>query len=1021
MAENKNSLQYRRSLTVEPKTSNQFNQFLPSKDKSSGYVPAPLRKKRIEQNEENRRSWGDALDSVEEKPFSRSKSLSDIVEDPVILRQVSIEALQEMRGKIKENEDKWQDDLTKWKNRRRSVNSDIVKKKEEREQIEQLTSGQGTRTYKTFNEMQEERESRRLGDDSSDQYPKLRNPLARSYTVDSSYAPANIFTPQSVPDVQKWASHSSGSPSALLGSSDAPVGQEESRHDPAKSLEFPKSSVPVRLSSAQEEKLTGGIPKRANPTKLSPSPFSAWADPSTIKNTNPDHSSWNNGSFEEKSNESKSDSCADKPTEVRNSYYKDSSTERKAGVSQVTASLPRSYQRSDSLRITSVVAPRPFGSQSSKVSSMPRSYTMDDSYRFPNGERVQKSSGLNQHTPVMVPEDEAHSQSSDNEEVENDEEEDSVDSVQQTASDFNRAKVTTPPKDISESSFSQEQYSEMRISLNQRPNSSRDFGFQTDWDSTGVHVRGIQPGSPAEMCHLQAGDEILTVNMQPVSNMSYLQWKASMEKAIQQGSLVIDIRRHGNNNWDRDLPSLPFKTHKTINLTSMDAALIDPSETSIKTADVSSKPINDMSSKGLNGGFRDESLSRTSKEFDPISVKNSKRRSEFFENQGGAESAISDLPVPPLRTSSNRWAWNLEEEQQRQEKWQREQERQLQEKYKQDQKKLQEEWQRAQLEAVETDSTHYAEEKVNRRSEEEVQKAQRQKREQEEKQRQEAEQKRKEEEALRRQRQQEEQQRQEAERKRREEEVLRRQRQREEEEQQRLQEQNQFSEFSSRNPQISYSLREKSKSTPELDEIDKPDRRVGDTPSEAVWSRSSQRSKDSLSKADLERQQILQQMRKTTQLNTDNSWIRQRSSSVQKEPLILAEPIRSNPQSAPLQRGYTLPAYSTGLLRDTSSGALTPPAGRSDDPTPDSRPPPQPLSRLVSGRKTCTFCENPLGKGAAMIIESLGLCYHLSCFKCIQCRTDLGGSEIGTEVRIRNKRLYCNSCYNQIMNENQLS
>lgn len=46
-------------------------------------------------------------------------------------------------------------DLSKWKNRRRSVNSDIVKKKEEREKIEESTTG--SRRSKTFKEMQEER------------------------------------------------------------------------------------------------------------------------------------------------------------------------------------------------------------------------------------------------------------------------------------------------------------------------------------------------------------------------------------------------------------------------------------------------------------------------------------------------------------------------------------------------------------------------------------------------------------------------------------------------------------------------------------------------------------------------------------------------------------------------------------------------------------------------------------------------------------------------------------------------
>lgn len=47
-------------------------------------------------------------------------------------------------------------DLSKWKNRRKSVNSDIVKKKEEREKIEEITYG-GNRRSKTFKEIEEER------------------------------------------------------------------------------------------------------------------------------------------------------------------------------------------------------------------------------------------------------------------------------------------------------------------------------------------------------------------------------------------------------------------------------------------------------------------------------------------------------------------------------------------------------------------------------------------------------------------------------------------------------------------------------------------------------------------------------------------------------------------------------------------------------------------------------------------------------------------------------------------------
>ncbi|KAG7264678.1 hypothetical protein CRUP_035337, partial [Coryphaenoides rupestris] len=41
----------------------------------------------------------------------------------------------------KESEEKWQEDLTKWKNRRRSTNSDLHRKFHEREPVVKMTSG----------------------------------------------------------------------------------------------------------------------------------------------------------------------------------------------------------------------------------------------------------------------------------------------------------------------------------------------------------------------------------------------------------------------------------------------------------------------------------------------------------------------------------------------------------------------------------------------------------------------------------------------------------------------------------------------------------------------------------------------------------------------------------------------------------------------------------------------------------------------------------------------------------------
>merc|ERR1712226_1460433 len=65
----------------------------------------------------------------------------------------------------------------------------------------------------------------------------------------------------------------------------------------------------------------------------------------------------------------------------------------------------------------------------------------------------------------------------------------------------------------------------------------------------------------------------------------------------------------------------------------------------------------------------------------------------------------------------------------------------------------------------------------------------------------------------------------------------------------------------------------------------------------------------------------------------------------------------------------------------------------------------------VSGKKKCSHCKEELGRGAAMIIESLRLFYHLRCFQCCVCQIQLGNGTQGTDVRVRNNRLHCQNCY----------
>ncbi|XP_074597424.1 uncharacterized protein LOC141852180 isoform X2 [Brevipalpus obovatus] len=66
----------------------------------------------------------------------------------------------------------------------------------------------------------------------------------------------------------------------------------------------------------------------------------------------------------------------------------------------------------------------------------------------------------------------------------------------------------------------------------------------------------------------------------------------------------------------------------------------------------------------------------------------------------------------------------------------------------------------------------------------------------------------------------------------------------------------------------------------------------------------------------------------------------------------------------------------------------------------------------VSGKKKCSNCGDELGRGcAAMVIETLSLYYHINCFRCFVCHTQLGNGSCGTDVRVRNQKLHCHNCY----------
>ncbi|XP_010211569.1 PREDICTED: LIM domain only protein 7 [Tinamus guttatus] len=836
-----------------------------------------------------------------------SKSLNDVsAEELQSLRKIRYEELQKIKSQMQEQDLQWQEDLAKWKNRRKSFTSELQKKKEEREEIQRRASETSGRTSKSLKEMQEERE---LRDQESHGQPKLDRRWTYSLNDD------------------------------VFGDEHAPSAEPAAKDPLSERAASPGARAPQSAPGGSAVAATRGAAPQSLPQERSAAPLSA-----------------------------------------------------QTGSARVSASLPRSYQKTDTSRLTSVVTPRPFGVHSRGISSLPRSFTMDDTQKL-NGEveKTKRTQTLFTSSSFSQP-DSAHPLSTSVLQGKGEEEEEnegvnttpapiSVKSQDQDAGSYIlKSDYCSPPDSVSlaspavnaslpepEDSKTQEQYSEMRISINQRPGHSHNLGFTTNWSSSGAFVQTVEEGSPAALGQLHVDDEIIAINGAKVSHMDYSQWEEAIARALETGNLVMDVRRYGKNDWGTDQPSLPHVKHKILNLTSMATNIIGTSEN--KWIDATSgeqvsntstvSPKRDFSSSlqspdadaKLINGMQGDLGPNEQRASEPISLKNLKRRSQFFE-QGGPENAMPDLPVPSISAPTRR-VWDQEEERKRQEKWQKEQERLLQEKYQREQEKLREEWLRAKQEA-EKESSKYLDEEQTVLTADTVSVTARapsasswrgspgpnapddpaagsllQEEDKEEQRRRLHEEQRAQEEAALRLQQERELQERELERQRKEQEQQRAEEQRRHEERQREAsaetphyqscfayrhyeryevsktiedrpghplidrhyERYEVSKTIEERPDQSFADRNKSKSTSELDEVTTNKNGTHSKHSERSWNTSeSQKGSQKehvLSAAELERQQILQEMRKRTSLHTDSSWIRQRSSSVHKEPISL--------------------------------------------------------------------------------------------------------------------------------------
>ncbi|XP_068178823.1 LIM domain only protein 7-like isoform X2 [Antennarius striatus] len=626
----------------------------------------------------------------------------------------------------KDSEAQWHDDLTKWKIRRRSAKLELNQKSQDRQQVTspmitgaltdaqkneavplikrdlQLPHGTSPTTY--HSPAVPSRSS------SGDFQPRTRALLVHSFTTDAPIGCCNAVRtlaadmPVSDRGVLGEETHFASLATDKGAVTTPPLDCPFSSQTQVKALGSPTASQPKSDLAQPDNSYTKQISTlitTIQPNKTAES--TGRADPAPSVSSHEELQLFTDPktpTFCPEADVSADDALEDhqnhRPQEENQKVYNKPAVEpgrghpaptvykylSRGGSWPSSASLPRGYRRSEgSLRLSSAITARPFGA---KQSSLPRLYTVTNNQGLLLN--IEKDTSQLKRQTASADLTGQHPNST--------EETEEVPPYGQTSTDTNSylhqlssqthllprpysnlqphpSNPSTPP---SNATIHQEKadHSDMRVSFTLKPNSRPDFGFQTHWDSTGVRVTFIQPGSPAELCQLCVEDEIVSVNGVEVVHMNYTQWKDKMTSSLQNGSLTMDIRRYGNKDWSTSEgvhPNRPGQSRMTLNLTATAPVLIGYPD------------------HHANSGITAESSIREGSRFNgqvdnviPDTVMNGElaENHRTARNKGGSASAISDLQVPSLSPASSSSSWNHEEDRRRQEKWQEEQERLLQ-------------------------------------------------------------------------------------------------------------------------------------------------------------------------------------------------------------------------------------------------------------------------------------------------------------------------------------------------------
>ncbi|XP_048456217.1 LIM and calponin homology domains-containing protein 1-like isoform X5 [Rhincodon typus] len=926
----RDDMSVRRTSYSEPKSSLPFNQYLPNKSNHTAYMPAPLRKKRAERGENYRKSWSNTTSPIAtERPFrySPTDALSDDAgsvsmndmrpEEDVAIQPHSKarhEELHNIHSLLREDQDKWQEDLARWKNRRRSASQDLIKRKEERDIVEKIMSGERSserrKSIKTYREIVEEKECRELA-------------LQEAYK--------NARTPEEAEAILKKYSQRFIISEPILESLVMPKFLERSRSvdsdAPSSPTKDPNSLKYLRQQSLPIQKYTATVEAMIIPSSQPQKNVSATVTSPT-----------------------RTVACKAVPMLTPKPYSqpKDSQT------------VLKSFKKDGKIRINGDTSPTFTRVEEKEPTSAISSSSFTSSQMFESVASVD--------TPTLKSQ---------------------VDNCHVTGAE---QEISSSIKDPETEDTGQEERTEMPITIgtSQQSNTEEEFDLKPCCNKTETATIKDATQEEDQPWNLETS----TVHIALSNNVA-----SGTKNTVDSKILMTD---EACLNPEKDKPS--ESVQKQLQQETLKSETLQHGET----------------------GDVFDSIQRIS-EVEEETIEDS-QPVDAINQQEVKNSENVNIPVAPLNLPKrfDRWYWDPEEERKRQERWQKEQERLLQERYRKEQEKLRQEWEKAQREVEEEERRYHEEEckiiqetvppltprspalsvhrpnewicpsKTEGDSHPELIEGSSMHLENKNVQ-------------LQKDAQMGEAESWQAEDKG--------QMQAEEEQQKLLWE-----------PAESQTL--KKDETEQQDNWDETWKNKLET---RHWQESTQPEPEE-QKLNVQSEVHIFQMDKETVSERQNQadWqipfadqeklpaqaagspvFASRSWNAQEPPSFLEIPRKQQQgdvvKTGSLDRSWAL--QSNTMERKNWSGSHENLQSGQSLPLPHSSLQLQAPSRSVSGKKLCSTCGLPLGKGAAMIIETLSLYFHIQCFTCGICRGQLGDATTGTDVRIRDGLLNCNDCY----------